>query len=105
MQFPWIILRGILEIMTWKEITSPPGTNNQKGQVMLNIHRLWVHDLRQPKPQRQTLMSKAKIPLALSLQASLPPRSAGEDVAEKREVRETEQRLAKRVNVTAVRRE
>lgn len=61
-------------------------------------------NLQRPKPHRQTLRSKAKIPLVLSLQASLPPHPAGEDEVEERSERR-EQRLAKRVNVTARRRE
>lgn len=61
-------------------------------------------NLQRSKPHRQTPRSKAKIPLVLSLQASLPPHPAGEDEVEERSERR-KQRLAKRVNVTARRRE
>lgn len=57
------------------------------------------------QPHGQKLRTKAKIPLALSLQGSLTLHSAGEDEEWRREVRDREQRLAKEVNIMVARRE
>lgn len=90
MHFPRIIPTEILETMKSKEITFLLQTNNTGiRQVVLNKHSARAHDLERPKKKAriQTPKSNTKIPLALSLQASLLPHPEGKHKAQDRNVR------------------
>lgn len=60
---------------------------------LTNTEYRWIG--KQPKPHRQTLMSKAEIPPVLSLQASLPPHPAGEKEEDDRKVSEKTAEVSK----------
>lgn len=87
MHFPRIIPSEILETMKSKEITFLLQTNNTGiRQVVLNKHEhMTLND--QKKARIQTPKSNTKIPLALSLQASLLPHPEGKHKAQDRNVR------------------